>query len=168
MGTIAELAEYEKISPSYLTRVMRLTLLAPDIIEAILDGNPPSVGMTELLNPIGPSSGQCLVMKADSVRHTLATKPFQVDDLERPFFISRKAKWALLGQRFRCESPGPFSRRVTEPPKAGLFFNSVPTSYCNRIEKCVVNSSGEHGGERARLWGKIGPEHVSPRTVLAL
>jgi hypothetical protein len=36
MGTIAELAEHEKISPSYLTRVMRLTLLVPDIIEAML------------------------------------------------------------------------------------------------------------------------------------
>lgn len=54
MGTIAELAEHEKISPSYLTRVMRLTLLAPDIIEAILDGNPPSMGMTELLDPMTP------------------------------------------------------------------------------------------------------------------
>ncbi|MCW2303596.1 hypothetical protein M2324_001998 [Rhodovulum sulfidophilum] len=54
MGTIAELAEHEKISPSYLTRVMRLTLLAPDIIEAILDGNPPSVGMTEFLEPMTP------------------------------------------------------------------------------------------------------------------
>lgn len=54
MGTIAELAEHEKISPSYLTRVMRLTLLAPDIIKAILDGNPPSVGMTELLDPMTP------------------------------------------------------------------------------------------------------------------
>lgn len=52
MGTIAELAEHEKISASYLTRVMRLTLLAPDIIEAILDGNPPSVAMSELLNPM--------------------------------------------------------------------------------------------------------------------
>lgn len=54
IGTIAELAAQEKISPSYLTRVMRLTLLAPDIIEAILDGNPPSVGMTELLDPMTP------------------------------------------------------------------------------------------------------------------
>ena len=54
MGTIAELADREKIAPSYLTRVMRLTLLAPDIIEAILDGNPPSVGMTELLDPMTP------------------------------------------------------------------------------------------------------------------
>lgn len=37
-ATIAELAEYEGIAPSYMTRVLRLTLLAPDVIEAILDG----------------------------------------------------------------------------------------------------------------------------------
>lgn len=37
-ATIAELAEREGIAPSYMTRVLRLTLLAPDIIEAILAG----------------------------------------------------------------------------------------------------------------------------------
>ena len=37
-ATIAELAEREGIAPSYMTRVLRLTLLAPDIVEAILDG----------------------------------------------------------------------------------------------------------------------------------
>ncbi len=37
-ATIAELAEREGIAPSYMTRVMRLTLLAPDIVEAALDG----------------------------------------------------------------------------------------------------------------------------------
>ncbi len=37
-ATIAELAKREKIAPSYMTRVLRLTLLAPDIVEAILDG----------------------------------------------------------------------------------------------------------------------------------
>ena len=37
-GTIAELAEREEIAPSYLTRMLRLTLLAPDIVEAILEG----------------------------------------------------------------------------------------------------------------------------------
>jgi hypothetical protein len=36
--TIAELAERERIAPSYMTRVLRLTLLAPDIVEAILVG----------------------------------------------------------------------------------------------------------------------------------
>ena len=37
-ATIAELAEREGIAPSYMTRVLRLTLLAPDLVEAILDG----------------------------------------------------------------------------------------------------------------------------------
>ena len=36
--TIAELAECEGIAPSYMTRVLRLTLLAPDMVEAILEG----------------------------------------------------------------------------------------------------------------------------------
>ena len=37
-GTIDELASAEKINSSYVSRVRRLPLLAPDIVEAILDG----------------------------------------------------------------------------------------------------------------------------------
>jgi hypothetical protein len=37
-STINELAAAEKINSSYVSRVLRLTLLAPDIVEAILDG----------------------------------------------------------------------------------------------------------------------------------
>ena len=37
-ASIAELARVEKISRSYLTTMLRLTFLAPDIVEAILDG----------------------------------------------------------------------------------------------------------------------------------
>ena len=37
--TIKDIARAEKINPSYISRVLRLTLLAPDIIEAILDGH---------------------------------------------------------------------------------------------------------------------------------
>lgn len=43
--TINELAAAEKINSSYVSRVLRLTLLAPDIVEAILDGRQPD-GMT--------------------------------------------------------------------------------------------------------------------------
>ena len=51
-STIAELAEHEKIAPSYMTRVLRLSLLAPDNIEAILDGKQgPVVTLKKLLNP---------------------------------------------------------------------------------------------------------------------
>ena len=49
-ATIAELAEREGINPSYMTRVLRLTLLAPDIVEAILEGRQaPEVTLTLLL-----------------------------------------------------------------------------------------------------------------------
>ena len=36
--SVSDLAEKEKIGLSYLTRVLRMTLLAPDIVDAILDG----------------------------------------------------------------------------------------------------------------------------------
>ena len=44
-GTIDELAAAEKINSSYVSRLLRLTLLAPDIVDAILDGRQPG-GMT--------------------------------------------------------------------------------------------------------------------------
>lgn len=44
-ATIADLAEHDGIAPSYMTRVMRLTLLAPVVVEAILDGRQ-GVGVT--------------------------------------------------------------------------------------------------------------------------
>jgi hypothetical protein len=44
-GTIDELAAAEKINSSYVSRLLRLTLLAPDIVEVILDGRQPE-GMT--------------------------------------------------------------------------------------------------------------------------
>lgn len=51
-ATIAELAEREGIAPSYMTRVLRLTLLAPDIVEAILEGKQgPEVTLARLLEP---------------------------------------------------------------------------------------------------------------------
>ena len=51
-ATIAELAEREGIAPSYMTRVMRLTLLAPDIVKGILDGRQgPEVTLAQVLEP---------------------------------------------------------------------------------------------------------------------
>ena len=42
-GSIKELATTEKINDSYVCRILRLTLLAPDIVEAILDGRQPKI-----------------------------------------------------------------------------------------------------------------------------
>jgi len=40
-ATIREIANAEKINETYVGRVLRLTLLAPDIVEAILNGRQP-------------------------------------------------------------------------------------------------------------------------------
>jgi hypothetical protein len=48
--TVAELAEREGIAPSYMTRFLRLTLLAPEIVETILDGRQgPEVTLARLM-----------------------------------------------------------------------------------------------------------------------
>ena len=58
-ATINELAAAEKINSSYVSRLLRLTLLAPDIVEAILDGRQPD-GMTlpGLMDPFPVEWGQ--------------------------------------------------------------------------------------------------------------
>ncbi len=49
----AELAKAEKVNDSYLSRILRLTLIAPDIIEAILSGRQPrSLQLDDLLKPL--------------------------------------------------------------------------------------------------------------------
>lgn len=40
-GTIDELAPAERINSSYVSRLRSLTLLAPDLVDAILDGRQP-------------------------------------------------------------------------------------------------------------------------------
>lgn len=48
-ASVTELAVAENINQSYVGRVLRLTLLAPDIVEAILDGRQPPTWQLELL-----------------------------------------------------------------------------------------------------------------------
>src|SRR5262245_20017422 len=50
-ASVTELAAAEKINQSYVCRVLRLTLLAPNLVEAILDGRHPSgLQLRTLLN----------------------------------------------------------------------------------------------------------------------
>lgn len=44
-GNVRELAKAEKVNETYISRALRLTLLAPEMVEAILDGRQPE-GMT--------------------------------------------------------------------------------------------------------------------------
>jgi hypothetical protein len=56
-ATVEEIAAAEKINASYVGRVLRLTLLAPDIVEAILDGRQPAdltlAALMQRFPPIG-------------------------------------------------------------------------------------------------------------------
>jgi hypothetical protein len=49
-ASVRELAEAERVSLSYISRILRLTLLAPDMVERILDGGP-TAGLARLLQP---------------------------------------------------------------------------------------------------------------------
>jgi len=51
-ATITELAKHENLALTYMTRVLRLSLLAPEIVEMILDGRqPPEMTLAVLLEP---------------------------------------------------------------------------------------------------------------------
>ena len=60
-ATIEEIAKAENINPSYVSRLLRMTLLAPDIVEAILAGTQPA-GLTraKVMLPF-PLEWQCQV-----------------------------------------------------------------------------------------------------------
>ncbi len=49
-ASVRELAEAERVSLSYISRILRLTLLAPDIVERSLDGRP-APQLAELMKP---------------------------------------------------------------------------------------------------------------------
>lgn len=52
-ATLGEIAKAEKVNASYLSRVMRLSLLAPDVIEAILEGRlREEIQLGDLLEPL--------------------------------------------------------------------------------------------------------------------
>jgi len=51
--TIGEVAERDGVAMSYVSRLLQLTLLAPDVVEAILDGRQgPEVTLARLLEPL--------------------------------------------------------------------------------------------------------------------
>ena len=51
-ASISELAEKEGIAFTYMARLMRMSLLAPEIVDAIMDGHQPEgIGLANLMEP---------------------------------------------------------------------------------------------------------------------
>ena len=65
--TLEEIADAENINPSYVSRLLRMTLLAPEIVKAILAGNHPA-GLTraKVMQPF-PMEWKC--QSFASLRH---------------------------------------------------------------------------------------------------
>jgi hypothetical protein len=83
-GTIAELAAAEKINSSYVSRVLRLTLLAPDIVETILDGRQPDLMTLPGLLEAPPPNGRNSVGRRTSL-HGAPCEAHRQDRGERRF-----------------------------------------------------------------------------------
>ena len=68
-ASISETAAAEKLDRDYLGRVLQLTLLAPDILQAILDGRQAAeLGLPKLMRPFPVDwPGQCAAF-ADAAR----------------------------------------------------------------------------------------------------
>jgi len=65
-ATVAEMADAEAINRSYVSRVLRLTLLAPELVETILDGRVATdLFLPDLLEPRSELWNQQQLSKAD-------------------------------------------------------------------------------------------------------
>jgi hypothetical protein len=71
-GSVAELAAREKINQSYLCRILRLTLLAPEIAEAILEGRRDAPDLHKLVHSfpaLWHDQVVCLLQRMSPMRH---------------------------------------------------------------------------------------------------
>lgn len=123
-ATVEEIAEAEKINSSYVSRVLRLTLLAPNIVESILDGRQPN-GLTQavLMRPFPKEwgcNGSCLHewLEANSLYPTTARSPLSYHE----------QAWSGLSQmvtsgRYCCKSRRHAPRRQ-QSNQGDRFFES--------------------------------------------
>jgi hypothetical protein len=76
-ASIAELATAERIDKSYVSKMLRLTLLAPDIVELILSGSEP-VQIDALKRPFSPQwpAQRLLLLSRAEPAHGTANRSF--------------------------------------------------------------------------------------------
>jgi hypothetical protein len=74
-ATVDDLAKGEKINPSYASRILRLTLLAPEVVELILDRRTaPETTLASLLKPL-PVEWAAQARRDVAFRSSRQTKP---------------------------------------------------------------------------------------------
>ena len=135
--TAGELAEAEGLTRSFLNRLLRLTLLAPEIVEAILEGRQPKAVQIEELTDAIPSEWEKQRKAHCRRRLSAGAGPF----------LGEMAGLARRQQQSPCRC-----RQVAEPtapPRSQAFcrlihrsepIKGADTSSCarSRLEKCVA------------------------------
>jgi hypothetical protein len=77
-ATLEDLARAKGVAPSYISRVPRPTLFAPELVEAVLDGREPAeLQLDDLLEGFG-------VEGAAPRLESLLVSPLQADGVQRP------------------------------------------------------------------------------------
>jgi hypothetical protein len=96
-GTLDDLARAKGVNATYVTRVLRLTLLAPDVVETIIDGQQP----VEL-----------------QLNELLAGFPLEWEEQKRNLAVcrTRRAPGDELAEAARASGPRGSPRRVTAAP----------------------------------------------------
>lgn len=97
-ANIAELAEREGIAPTYMARVLRLSLLAPQVVDAILSGEQPSqLTLAKLMKPFSlhwvDQSTYWLVCSQDPDLHASAES-----NVQKPISDGSVMKIAYFGK----------------------------------------------------------------------
>ena len=121
-ASVTEIAEAEKISKSYVSRILRLALLAPDLVEAILGGWADQRVMLERLERPLPLGGRTGLLSTHSPRAvTSRVELIRVANkvAERCFMMQKTANnvW-VAAWRDRNQPPGRYEspsllRRMT-------------------------------------------------------
>jgi hypothetical protein len=66
-ASVSEIGDAENISKSYVSRILRLALLAPDLVEAILEGRPDRRLLLEHLERQLPASWEEQISRLSGV-----------------------------------------------------------------------------------------------------
>jgi hypothetical protein len=93
-ATIKEIARAEKINPSYVSRVLRLTLLAPDLVEALLHGRQNSNDVIARLDEAVPDR-----MGSTEMNDSRSPRRTDLQGRRRRLGATRRAMAAGIGLR---------------------------------------------------------------------
>jgi hypothetical protein len=105
-ASVSEIATKEKIDRGYVGSILRLTLLAPDIIEAILNGQAAGLSLPRLLEPFPLGMG-CTTDRPDSVTAAPPADPICRASSRR--IPARRVPTKSVMQCFRSPAPKPAS-----------------------------------------------------------